>query len=393
MTTVEQRKIAFLVKGFFSYGFRPFFIFSALWAVINMSLWVLILHGQLALPTAFDPVSWHAHEALFGYLGAVMAGFLLTAVPNWTNRAPLTGLALLGLLTLWIAGRLAIITSAYLPPLTVAVVDILFLATLCSYVLREIVTGKNWRNLVLIVMITLLIVGNAIFHWEAANSKYAASGYGLRMGLTAAILMISLIGGRIVPTFTRNWLINRGSAAIPAEFGLLDKLTLAFTSIALLFWCIVPTTQLTGYALLVSGLLQATRLSRWCGIKTRQEPLVWILHLGYAFVPIGMLAIGTTILWSNVFSLASVQHLWMTGAIGVMTIAVMTRASLGHTGQELTSDSKTTTMYLLVIASVLTRLLGDTVSEHAMTILTLSAILWCFGFMLFFGRLLIDLNK
>ncbi len=382
-----------LVKGFFSYGFWPFFIFSALWAVINMSLWVLILHGQLALPTAFDPVSWHAHEALFGYLGAVMAGFLLTAVPNWTNRAPLTGLALIGLLTLWIAGRLAIITSAYLPPLTVAVIDILFLATLCGYVLREVVIGKNWRNLVLIAMVTLLIVGNAIFHWEAANNKYAASGYGLRMGLTAAILMISLIGGRIVPAFTRNWLINRGSAAIPAEFGLLDKLTLSFTSIALLFWCIVPTTQLTGYALLVSGLLQATRLSRWCGIKTRQEPLVWILHLGYAFVPIGMLAIGATILWSNVFSLASVQHLWMTGAIGVMTIAVMTRASLGHTGQELTSDRKTTTMYLLVIASVLTRLLGDTVPEHAMTILTLSAILWCFGFMLFFGRLLIDLNK
>ena len=230
--TASERKM----DGFLSLGFRPFFLFAALWALLGMALWVPMLLGLISLPSAFDPVSWHAHEALFGYLGAVLAGFLLTAVPGWTDRRPLAGWPLLGLLALWALGRVAVATSEHLAPWTVAAIDVSFPVVLAGYALREIVIGRNWRNLVVIALIGVFVAGNALFHWEAADGIYAASGHGLRTGLAAAIVLISLIGGRIVPAFTRNWLAARGGEALPAGFGLLDKLSVALTLVALAVW-------------------------------------------------------------------------------------------------------------------------------------------------------------
>ena len=261
-----------------------------------MALWVPMLQGLILLPSAFDPVSWHAHEALFGYLGAVLAGFLLTAVPGWTDRRPLAGWPLLGLLALWVLGRVAVATSEHLAPWAVAVIDVSCLVVLAAYVLREIVIGRNWRNLVVIVLIGVFVAGNALFHREAAEGLYAASGHGLRTGLAAAIVLISLIGGRIVPAFTRNWRAARGGEAPPAAFGRLDKLSLALTLVALVVWVARPEEPETGYLLLAAGVAQAGRLARWRGLDTASEPLVWSLHLGYAFVPLGMLATGATVL-------------------------------------------------------------------------------------------------
>ncbi len=377
--------------GFLSYGFRPFFLSAALWALISMALWIPMLRGWIALPTAFDTVSWHAHEGLFGYLGAVLAGFLLTAVPGWTGRKPLAGWPLLGLFGLWGLGRVAVAASDYLPPSAVAAADLSCLVVLGGIVLREIVIGRNWRNLVVVAAIGGFVAGNALFHWEAARGDFAASGYGLRTGLAAAIVTISLIGGRIVPAFTRNWLAERGGP-LPAGFGRLDKLALALTLIALLAWIAVPAGTETGYALLASGLAQAARLCRWRGLRAGSEPLVWVLHLGYAFVPLGMLGVGAAILWPDALPQASAQHLWMAGAIGVMTLAVMTRATLGHTGRTLTAGGGTTAVYLLVVASVLARLLGGALPDQAIWLWTLSAVLWCCGFAGFvalYGRSLI----
>jgi uncharacterized protein involved in response to NO len=171
-----------------------------------MALWVPMLSGHIALPTAFDPVSWHAHEFLFGYLGAVIAGFLLTAVPNWTGRLPVVGWPLGGLAALWLAGRVAVMFSAGLPPFLVAAVDLAFPAVLAAVIGREIVAGKSWRNLVVLGLLAVFAAGNMLFHWEAARGDYAAQGHGLRLGLGAGVMMIAVIGGRIVPSFTRNWL-------------------------------------------------------------------------------------------------------------------------------------------------------------------------------------------
>ena len=384
------------MDGFLSWGFRPFFLSAALWALLGVAIWMPMLQGSFTPPSAFDPVSWHAHEALFGYLGAVLAGFLLTAVPNWTDRAPLAGWPLLGLLALWVLGRVAVAVSGHLAPWAVAAIDVSCLVVLGGYMLREIVTAGNWRNLTVIAMIGLFVAGNALFHWEAAEGIYAASGYGFRTGLAAAIMTISLIGGRIVPAFTRNWLAARGSEALPAGFGRLDKLSLALTSLALAVWVAQPGEPETGYLLLASGLVQVGRLARWRGPETGSEPLVWILHLGYGFVPLGMLVLGAAILWPDTLPPASAQHLWMAGAVGVMTLAVMTRATLGHTGRELTAGPATAAVYLSVVASVLARLAGGAIPEWSMPLWTLSAVLWCCGyagFLLLYGRLLIGPEK
>ena len=395
MTTTRQQEPA--ASAFLSYGFRPFFLSAGLWASIGIGLWIAMLWGRLALPIAFDPVSWHAHEALFGYLGAVFAGFLLTAVPSWTGRSPLAGWPLLGLLALWLLGRFAVAASELMPALTVAVLDLSCLVALGVHVLREIVAGRNWRNLVVVAMIGVFVAGNALFHREAAEGAYAASGLGLRIGLAAAIMMISLIGGRIVPAFTRNWLAARGNEALPAQFGRLDKITLVLTPIALAAWVALPAARGTAWLLLASGVALAVRLSRWRGSATRGEPLLWILHVGYAFVPLGMFGVGGAILWPDVAPPASAaQHLWMAGAIGVMTLAVMTRATIGHSGRTLTAGAGTAAVYLLIIASVLARLLGGMLQEQAMALWTLSALLWCCGFagfVLLYGRLLIGLGE
>ncbi len=392
MKTAVQPARAWSESAFLSYGFRPFFLSAALWAALCMGLWILMLRGYPVLPTAFDPVSWHAHEALFGYLSAVISGFLLTAVPTWTNRAPISGWPLLGLWVLWILGRVAIAASQYLPALMVAAIDLSSLLVLVTIMLREIVVSKNWRNLVIIAMVGVFVIGNALFHREAALGEYAASGYGLRIGLAAAILMISIVGGRIVPAFTRNWMLQRGSDRLPAVFGRLDRYALILSALALVCWVVMPGRAETAYLLFACGLMQFARLSRWRGLGTGAEPLVWILHLGYAFVPIGMLMLATAILRPGSLLTATAQHLWMAGAIGVMTLAVMTRTSLGHTGRRLTADKATTGLYLLVIAAVLARLLGGALPEHALPLWTLSACFWCCGFAgfaLLYGRYLV----
>lgn len=392
MTSDDQFPAGWSGPAILSFGFRPFFLFAALWAALSMALWILMLRSGLALPTSFDPLSWHAHAALFGYLGAVLAGFLLTAVPSWTGRPPLAGWTLLGVVVLWLLGRIAVAVSEYLPPLAVAVTDLACLVVLGGIMGREIVAAKNWRNLIVIANLGVFVAGNALFHAEAARGGHAASGYGLRIGLAAGIMLISLIGGRIVPAFTRNWLAERESDRLPAEFGPLDKLALVLSLLALLFWVAMPRGNGAGLLLLVAGLVQFARLARWRGLRAGAEPLVWILHVGYAFVPVGMLALGTAILWPGSLTHAAAQHLWMAGAIGVMTLAVMTRAALGHTGRPLAAGAGTTALYLLVIASVVVRFLSGVQPHWAPSLWTVSAILWTLGFAGFaivYGRLLI----
>ncbi|MDE0310303.1 MAG: NnrS family protein [Acidiferrobacterales bacterium] len=368
---------------FFSHGFRPFFLFAALWALLSMMLWILMLLDFVTLPIAVDPISWHAHEALFGYLSAVLAGFLLTAVPNWTDRPPLDARILLLLFLLWILGRVAVLFGSFLPTVWIGVFDLSFLLMLALLILREIGAARNWRNLPVVAIVGVLLAGNAVFHIEAANDACPVSGYGTRIGVGAAVMMITLIGGRIVPAFTGNWLKQHNKIAIPASFGWFDMLALATTLIGLVVWIGSPASAVTGVLLLVAGFIQTVRLIRWRGFAAASEALVWILHAGYAFVPLGMLAIGFVLLQQKHQALASVQHLWMAGAIGVMTLAVMTRATLGHTGRQLTANSATIIVYLLVIVSVLMRSAVGMAPDHSIVLWTASSFLWCAGFAIF----------
>lgn len=365
----------------FSFGFRPFFLFGAVWAAVAMALWIAILSGRLTLPTRFDPTSWHAHEFLFGYLGAIIAGFLLTAVPNWTGRLPVVGAQLAGLFTLWLAGRLAVATSAVWPVGVAETIDLLFPMALGLVILREIVVGKNWRNLVVFVLLSVFALANLLFHIDAIRGNAAAQGVGLRIGVSAVVMMISVIGGRVVPSFTRNWLVQRKAERLPAPpMQRFDKVVLVLTAVAFAGWCAAPGHLMTGAALLLAGVLHLGRLSRWQGVQTAAEPLLWVLHLGYAFVPFGAVFLGLSIVMRGEFSIAAAQHFWMAGAFGLMTLAMMTRATLGHTGQDLHAGPATLAIYLSLIGAVLARFGAALCVGFAMQFYTLSAVLWIAAF-------------
>lgn len=339
-----------------SRGFRPFFLGAALWTSLSMVAWALMISGRLVPPLALDAVSWHAHEFLFGYLGAVIAGFLLTAVPNWTGRPPLIGWSLGALTVLWLIGRMVVAIPADLTGWQVAAIDLAFPLLLAAAVTREIVASRNWRNLIVLAMLAVFILANAVFHWEADRGDYAAQGVGARLGLAAAIMMIAVIGGRIIPSFTRNWLQKRGDARLPTSpMQRFDKLSLVALLTALCLWLLSPFSSVAAIALALAGLLHAIRLSRWAGHRTLAEPLLSVLHLGYAFLPLGGFALALSILMPSVLDMATAQHLWLTGAIGLMTLAVMTRATLGHTGQPLTANRPTVLLYGALIVAVLAR--------------------------------------
>lgn len=391
-TTTEQMR-AWRGPALFTYGFRPFFFGAALWASLAMVLWIAMITGQIVLPSAFDPISWHAHEFLFGYLGAVMAGFLLTAVPNWTGRLPIVGWPLAGLFALWVAGRIAVAASQWLSPLAVALVDLALPVALSLAIAREIVAGRNWRNLGVLALLGLFGLGNAMFHCEAARHEFAAQGEGLRLGVGAAIMLIALIGGRIVPSFTRNWLMRNAPGRMPSppEQGF-DKVALAMLLIAVMAWIVAPASAAAAAALGLAGILHAVRLYRWAGYRTVAEPLVWVLHLGYAFVPLGALALAAARFAPAFATNAAGQHVWMAGGLAMMTLAVMTRATRGHTGHELSADRPTTALYLALLLAVILRAASGLAPQWSTTLHTLAGLGWIVafgGFCVVYGPMLL----
>lgn len=360
-----------------SYGFRPFFLLGSLYAGLAVLAWLPMFVGDLALPTALAPRDWHVHEMLYGFAGAVMAGFLLTAVPNWTGRLPLQGGPLLLLVAAWLAGRFAVAFSAVLGWLPAALLDLSFLTLLAAAIAREVVAGRNWRNLKVLVALSALLAGNALFHVEAYRSGTAE--YGIRVGIAAALAMVMLIGGRIVPSFTRNWLARENPGRMPASFGTFDKASMILAVAALAGWTLAPGSRATGAALVVTGLVQAARLARWAGDRTWPDPLVLVLHVAYAFVPLGFVLVGASAL--GLVPVGAGIHAWTGGAVGVMTLAVMSRASLGHTGRPLAASLAVRTVYVLATASVLARVCASLHPAWTGSLLPVAGALWAMAFL------------
>jgi len=371
-----------------SYGFRPFFLFGAIWGALVVALWPAVLTGSITLPTAFDPVRWHAHELIYGYVPAIITGFLLTAVPNWTGRLPVVGGRLLALVALWMAGRMAIFFSAEIGPAPAAAVDLSFLAALSAIVAREIVAGRNTRNLKVVAVLGVLFAGNAITHAELLLATHP--GYGHRVGIAAILMLIALIGGRIIPSFTRNWLVKQGPGRLPRAFDGLDRLALAITGAALTIWIAAPEAAVTSVVACTAAGAHVLRLGRWAGERSMPEPLVAVLHIGYAFVPAGFALLGLSILRPDIIPSSGAIHAWTAGAIGTMTLAVMTRASLGHTGRPLTATPAIVSLYVAVIFAAVARIAaGFGIARDPM--LHLSAAAWVFamaGFVIVFWPLL-----
>ncbi len=377
MTSSAELIRNFRGPALFSYGFRPFFLFGAMWAAAAMALWPPMLAGSLALPTAFDPLRWHAHELIYGYVPAIIAGFLLTAVPNWTGRLPVVGMRLFSLFTLWAAGRVAVMFSGLIGSAIAAAVDLMFLAALAATVAREIIAGRNMRNLKVLAVLAVLFLGNAVSHAELMLSLQSA--HGLRIGLAAILMLIMLIGGRIIPSFTRNWLVRQGPGRLPRPFDRFDVLALALAGATLVLWIATPDAGVTASAAIAAAAAHFWRLSRWAGERAGPEPLVLILHAGYAFIPLGFSLVGLSVLRADIILASAATHAWTAGAIGTMTLAVMTRASLGHTGRPLTATRAIQAIYAAVILAAVARLgAGFGVARDPM--LQLAAAAWGFAF-------------
>lgn len=372
-----------------SYGFRPFFLLGALYAGLIILAWLPLFYGSIELASAFSPLDWHIHEAMFGFVAAVVAGFLLTAIPNWTGRLPVRGLPLLALVLLWLAGRVAVLVSGEIGWVATAFVDCLFLAALAAAAAKEIVAGRNWRNLKMLAPVTFFFLANALFHVEAGLS--GTSAYGRRLGIVTVLVLIMIVGGRIIPSFTRNWLARENPGRLPVPFGRFDAATVVLSTLALLLWVAAPDSPASGLGLIAAGLLNLVRLARWAGDRTGRDMLVLILHVAYLFVPTGFLLTGIAALVPALFSPAAGLHAFGVGAMGTMTLAVMTRATLGHTGRPLRADGWTVLVYLAVVAAAVSRIVATFVPAE-LGFLYLSAACWLLaflGFVLRYGGLLL----
>jgi uncharacterized protein involved in response to NO len=364
-----------------SLAFRPFFLAAAVWAALALALLMGVFSTGAALPTRFDPLTWHIHAMLFGFVLAAIAGFMLTAIPNWTGRPPIGGVALASLLALWLVGRIACLVSAFLPLWLAAGLDLLFPAVLCAVAAREIVAARNWRNLMMPLPIGVLAIANLLMYLELAQFNVPA-GLGWRLAIAAIIALVSAIGGRIIPAFTRNWLVKRQISPLPAAHGRIDSAALATLHTGLLSWAFFPDTRLVGATLLLGSTLNLWRLARWRGMATLREPLLAILHVGYAWLVIGAALLGGSLLTAVIPEPAAI-HALTAGAIGTMVLAVMTRVARGHTGRPLEAYHVTTLVYVMVVLAGLARVAAAFAGQLSFVLLGISALLWVASFLLF----------
>lgn len=384
MATAADRR-AYRGPKLFSYGFRPFFLAASVWAALAVPLWLLSFTGHL--PWAALSREWHIHEMLFGVLAGIVAGFLLTAVPNWTGRLPVMGAPLVALSALWLAGRLAMLAAAELG-VWASVIDSAFLVVFAGVIWREVLAGRNWRNLAVCCLVTVLACANIAFHLGALAPEAA----GQRAALGAIAMLIALIGGRVTPSFTRNWLTQRSPGPLPAPGDRADMAALILTGLAAAVWVAAPEAPLAGALLTASGLAALARLARWQGLRTLIEPLVWVLHLGYAWLGVGLTLIGLAILAPDIFPRTAGVHALTAGAVGVMTLAMMTRATRGHSGRPRVADVWTLVIYLLVNAAALVRVCAGFGGPGTTVLLATSGILWSAaygGFALAYGPMLL----
>jgi uncharacterized protein involved in response to NO len=280
------------------------------------------------------------------------------------------------LVAVWIAGRLGVTFSAETGWLSAMLIDVSFLLLVALAAAREIIAGRNWRNLAVVMLVLLLLAGNIAFHLEAHFQ--GSADVAIRAGIAVVVLLIALIGGRIVPSFTRNWLVRENPGRLPVPFGRFDTLVVAIGALALAAWVVRPDSRITGVALALAGLLHLVRLGRWAGHRTARERLLLILHVGYFFVPLGFL-LNAAAAFALLPAGAGI-HAWMVGAAGIMTLAVMSRATLGHTGQQLNASWATQAIYAAIVVAALARICAVIEPARGELLLHVAAFAWAIAF-------------
>lgn len=360
------------IAMFFGYAFRPLFVLATLQALVMLALWALWWAGLLPLQLPGIPMYWHAHELLNGLVAAAIGGFLLTAVATWTQRPPVQGWPLMLLALLWLGGRLSLLS-----PVLAAACDVLYWSGLLLLMGNEVLRSGNRRNYKVLLVLALFLLLDLAFHL----APQLLPGHERRLvwaQLWLVIILINLIGGRIIPAFTRNWLLRRDpAAATPAAF---DRVDVAASVLLVLF---AATTLLPLPAWLpfgtgiVAAALQGWRLSRWQGLHTGSDALVWMLHLAYAWIPVGCLLLALS--FAGWVPASAGLHALTIGAIVTMIMAVSSRAALGHTGRPLRSHPLLTIAIALLTLATSARIMAS-ISGYNGLVHT-AALLWLCAFL------------
>ncbi|QRY65606.1 NnrS family protein (plasmid) [Ensifer sp. PDNC004] len=363
----------------FSYGFRPFFLAAALWAIGAMALWIAAVTLGLDLAGDYGAAHWHAHEMLFGFSSAVLGGFLLTAIPNWTGRLPVSGRPLAALFGLWVIGRVALLSSGFIGLPVAAAVEALFLPVLLLICAREVIVGRKWKDLKVIGGLIILSAANIWFHLSVLGNLDVDAA--ARLAIGAYTMLIMIVGGRIVPSFTRNWLNKVGRTDFPVPYNRFDTAAILIGVAALGAWTFAPVHIVTAAIAVVACAFHAVRLLRWHGSPTWPEKLLFVLHAAYVFVPLGFLAIAAGAV--ELLGDYPVMHVLTVGVIAFMMLAVMTRATRGHTGRPLVGSAVTSASYVAIAGAALIRPLAEVLPAHYHHLIALSGVLWIAAFALF----------
>jgi uncharacterized protein involved in response to NO len=362
----------------FNLGFRPFFLLSGVFAVILMALWIPAFTGGRALSTYYGQIGWHSHEMIFGYAAGVIAGFLLTAVRNWTGRPTATGGSLAALLTLWLVGRILPFFAATIPAWLISVVDLAFLPALTVSIAMPLMRQGEKRNLLFLPLMLGFFAGNLLVHLELLGLVPGVARHGIFLGLYLIILLIVIMGGRVIPFFTERALPGLIIKRRPVLEWLAPLTVIAFMVAEIL----LPKLKVTGVLAGLAGIVNGIRLISWYSHRYWQVPLLWVLHLGYGWIVVGFLLKAAAS-----FGLIAAQftiHAFTVGSIGVLTLGMMARVSLGHTARPLKVESSMVIAFILInVAAVLRGLLPSIFPLWFSQLVILSGMLWIAAFLMF----------
>lgn len=374
MPLLAHKRIAVL----FALGFRPFFLLAGAFALLSIAIWVPTFINGVTLTTYYGQIGWHSHEMIFGYSGAVVAGFLLTAVRNWTDRATPAGGPLAVMTTLWLLGRILPFFPALLPGWLIALVDLGFFPTLALVIGIPLVRSGGKRNLIFLPLLTAFVGANLLVHLELLGFAENIARRGIFLGLDLIILLIVIMGGRVIPFFTERALQGVSPKRHPVIEQLAPLSVVAFMVIEL----IAPDSRATGIFAALAAIANGIRLCGWYTNRFWAVPLLWVLHLGYGWVVVGyvMKALAAFGFIAPQFTV----HAFTVGAIGVLTLGMMARVSLGHTGRPLKTAAATAVAFALInLAALLRGVLPVFLPQMLLDFVVFSGAFWISAFLIF----------